>query len=60
MVVVSALVATWELLAALTATLGLAWEELRIGVLALSLNSGQAPSPDKLRLGLVLDLAVLV
>ena len=58
MVVVSALVATWELLAALTATLGLALGELRMGVLVLSLNSDQSPSPDLL--DLVLALAVMV
>ena len=58
--VVSALVATWELLAALTATLGLALEDMRMGVLVLSLNSDQSPSPDKLKLGWVLGLVVMV
>ena len=58
--VVSALVVTWGQLAALTATLGLALGELRMRGLVLSLNSDQVPSPEKLKLDLVLDLAMMV
>ena len=57
-VVGSALVATWGLLAALTANLGLALKVLRMRVLVSSLNSDQALSPDQL--DLVLALAVMV
>ena len=55
---VSAPVATWGLLAALAEALGLALEELRMGVLVSSLDSDQALSPDQM--DLVLALAVMV
>ena len=56
----SVVVVSWGPLAALSATLELSLEELRMRDLVLSLNSGQVPSPDKLKLELVLDLAMMV